>query len=256
MAFLDPIFDPIFGPILNYSPLLGIVVIALFITIIVIAAYWKFTDQKVMKALKAEQKEFQARMKELREHPEQMMKVQKEAMSKNMEYFKHSMKPTLITMIPILLIFGWMSGAIAYEPIFPDESFVVTADFAKGVSGNANLVLPVGMSFANSEASQEILDSQASWRLRAAEEGEYAITVSLGEGVSASKEVLISTDLEYSEPFDVFANSDIEKITIEYEKLRPLGSFDIFGWQPGWLAVYIFFSIIFSLGLRRLFGLH
>ena len=226
------------------------------ITIIVIAAYWKFTDQKVMKELKAEQKAFQARMKELREHPEQMMKVQKEAMAKNMEYFKHSLKPTLITMLPILLIFGWMSGAIAYEPIFPDESFVVSADFAKGISGDATLILPVGMSFANSEAAVEIVDSEASWRLRAAEEGEYAITVSLTEGVSESKDILISTDLEYAEPFDVFANSDIEKITIEYEKLRPFGSFSIFSWQPGWLAVYILFSIVFSLSLRKLFGLH
>ena len=267
MALLDPIFDPIFSPLLNWSPLVGIVVIALIITIIVTGAYWKFTDQAKMKILKQEQKDFQKRMKELREHPEQMMKVQKEAMSKNMEYMKHSMKPTLITMLPILLIFGWMSGAIAFEPIYPGESFVVSAQFAEGISGTTVLDLiesgdigSEGLAFANSEASQEIdSEGMATWRLRAAAEGLYDFDVVLDAGeaeIRESKDVLITTDLDYSEQIAVFSNSDIEQISIGYEKLRPLGSFAIFGWQPGWLAIYIVLSLIFSLSLRRIFDLH
>ena len=54
MALLDPLFDPLFGPFLNWSPAFGIIVIAL--------AYKYLTDQDKMKHLKGRQKEFQTEM--------------------------------------------------------------------------------------------------------------------------------------------------------------------------------------------------
>ena len=75
MAFLDPVLSPVLQPLLNMSPFWGVVILSLAITLIITLIYKFFTNQQEMKRLKEEQKEYQKRMKALKDDPEQMMKV-------------------------------------------------------------------------------------------------------------------------------------------------------------------------------------
>ena len=247
MAFLDPVLNPVLQPLLNWSPLWGVCILALIISIIVVIIYKLVTDQNEMKRLKDKQKDFQKKIKELRDKPAEAMKMQKEAMKVNMEFMKHSFKPTLITMLPIILIFGWMNAHLAYEPIYPGETFSVTASFLEGIIGEAELIVDEHTELI-SEAKLEI-NEDTSWRLKSSE-GSHILTVKKGD-VEQSKKVLITKELIYEEPISTFDHSDIESIKINYKKLRPLGQFEIFGWQPGWLGLYIIFSIVFSMALRK-----
>jgi len=253
MAFLDPVFDPIFLWLLNLSPFWGLFVLALFISIIVTLVYKFFTNQTEMKRLKDQQKEFQQKMKDLRSNPEEMMKVQKEAMKTNMEYMKHSFKPMLITMIPVLLIFGWMAGHLSYEPIYPGETYSITAYFKEGVTGNATLMADEKTTLID-PAEQTIINKQVTWNLKG-EEGKHTLSVRLGT-TEQNKTVLIAKDLTAEEALSMYAHSDIEKIQINYKALKPLGNLSLFGWHPGWVAIYIVLSMIFSLGLRKIFKLY
>ncbi len=253
MSFLDPVLNPVLLPLLNWNPALLIVLVSLVISLIITVVYKFATNQTEMKRLKEKQKEFQKQMKELRSNPEEMMKVQKEAMKSNMDYMKHSLKSTLITMLPIILIFSWMAGHLSFEPIYPGETYSVTATFAKGVTGDTELVPDLGTELS-SDAKQEIMNGEVTWRMKSTE-GEHNITVKSGE-ISQQKKVLITKELEYEPQFSTFKNSDIEKITINYNKLKPLGGLSIFGWLPGWLAIYFISSIVFSLGLRKLFKVY
>ncbi|MBT3298605.1 TMCO1/EMC3 family protein [archaeon] len=255
MAFLDPILDPVLKPLLNMSPFFGILVIALFISVIMSLTYKWLTDQEKMKALKDKQKEFQNKTKELKDQPEKLISLQKEAMKTNMDYMKQSFKPTLVTMIPILLIFAWMSGNLAYEPIYPGESFSITANFAEGIVGDAELIVDNETILGEATAAmQEIDDGQVMWMMES-EDGEHILEVKLGEE-SQLKKVLITTELEYEDSIELFTHSDIESIQINYNKLKPLGTTSILGWQPGWLGIYILFSLVFSLSIRKLMGLY
>lgn len=248
MSFLDPVLNPVLGPLLTKSPLLLILLVSLLISVIITVAYKFLTNQEEMKRLKEQQKEFQKQMKELRQHPEEMMKVQKEAMKSNMDYMKHSLKATLITMLPIILIFSWMSGHLSFEPIYPGETYSVTAIFAKGVTGDAELIPDQGTELS-SDAKQTINGGEVTWRMKSMD-GSHALTVKTGE-TSQQKKVLITKELAYEDQISMFKGSDIEKITINYNKLKPLGDLSLFGWQPGWLAIYFISSIAFSLGLRK-----
>ena len=253
MAFLDPILNPILQPLLNMSPFWAVFVLAFVITLIITLAYKVFTDQDEMKRLKEKQKDFQKRMKGLRDRPDEMMKVQKEAMKTNMEYMKHSFKVTLITFIPIILIFGWMNAHLAFEPVFPGERFSVTANFIDGVTGDVTLIGDDGVELL-SDASQPVATGGVTWNLRGSE-GIHFLSVAT-QNDEQSKKVLITRELQYEEPASFFENSAISSIGINYKKLRPLGSFSIFGWEPGWLGWYIIFSIVFSIALRKLLKIH
>jgi|TARA_Y100000310_G_C20226656_1_gene598274 uncharacterized membrane protein (DUF106 family) len=105
---LENFFDWLFGPLLRLGDGWAVILISLLLTLMINLFYKAFTDQETMKTLKAELKHLQKEMKTLRDQPEKFMKIQKEAMAKNMVYMKHSMKPTLITFIPLIIIFGWL----------------------------------------------------------------------------------------------------------------------------------------------------
>ncbi len=248
MAFLDPVLNPILQPLINFSPFWAIVILSFLVSAIITVVYKFATNQSEMKRLKEEQKEYQKRMKALRDNPSEMMKVQKEAMSKNMQYMKHSFKATLITILPILLIFGWMSANLAFEPIYPGETYSITANFAEGFEGQTAEVVVDSQTQLLGESTQSI-NGAATWDLKS-ESGNHVVKVKLGEQ-EQSKKVLITKDLDYEEPLTAYEHSDIESISINYNKLRPLGEVSLFGWQPGWLGLYIIFSIIFSMILRK-----
>ena len=258
MAFyeiLNPVFNPWLQPIINISPFLALVILAVIISLLITLVYKFFTNQEKMKSMKEQQKEFQKRMKELRSNPEEMMKVQKEAMKTNMEYMKSSFKPTLITMIPILIIFGWMAAHLSFEPLLPGMTYEVTADFMEGLPGPAELIVGEDVTLV-SEATQDIVDHQATWKFKSKEKGEHLLTVKT-DTTEQTKKILITTTQEYIEPLETYENSEITQINVVHNKLKPLKTIGIpwvSGW--GWLGWYIILSLIFSMSLRKVLKIY
>ena len=249
MAWHD-FLTPVLEPLLSLGPFWAILILSFLISLIITLVYKWVTDQKLMKSLKDEQKDYQKRIKALKDNPKEMMALQKEAMKKNMEYMKHSFKPTLITMLPIILIFGWMSAHLAFEPIYPGETYSVTTMFDKGTTGIVELMVDKN-SELSSTAKQEISNQEVTWKLKTKTEGNHILEFKYNNQ-SFTKKVLITKNLNYEEPVTILQNGDLKQIKVNQNKLRPLGpGISLFGWQPGWLGLYIFFSLIFSMGLRK-----
>lgn len=117
MSF-NSMFDAWLGPLVVWSPLGSMILITLILALIITIVYKYTTNQKLMKELKDEMKAFQAKIKENRENPQKMMSLQKEMMEKNMSYMKHSMRPTLITFIPLIIFYGWLKSAYGDQTLF------------------------------------------------------------------------------------------------------------------------------------------
>ena len=105
---LDSFFNAIFFFKDLLHPALAVAVIAIILTAIVTLIYKLLTNQEEMRQMKEELKTLQKEIREQRKNPEKMMELQKLAMEKNMAYMKHSMWPTFITLIPLLMVFGWI----------------------------------------------------------------------------------------------------------------------------------------------------
>jgi len=249
MAWFD-FLNPVFNPLLQLGPFWALFILSLIISAVITLVYKLLTDQKRMKELKDEQKELQTKMKSLKDNPQEMIKVQKDAMKKNFEYMKSSFKPTLVTMIPIIIIFGWMTAHLSYEPIYPGETYSITAGFEKGTIGNVTLI-PDNTTQLLSPSNQEI-NTEVNWKLKSSNEGIHILDVKLNNQ-SFSKKVLITKNLtSYEDPITLIQHSEIKQIKVNYIKLKPLGpTFNLFGWYPGWLAIYIVLSLVFSIGLRK-----
>lgn len=254
MAF-ESILDPIFSPLLGISSWLAILIISTIITVLTTIAYKYLSDQKRIKELKAEMKKSQKKAKELsKTDPQKAMKLQQEMMGKNMELMKHSFKPTLYTLIPIILIFGWLNAHMAYEPLSPGEPFTVTVAFAKESAGAVTISsIPTLQIAKNESATKNITDGKVSWTLRG-DAGVYDVLLTHANGVAVSKEVSITGETgRYSNPLMPTRETPFKTIIIGNEKIRPLKGFPLVG-NWGWLGIYILFSLAVSLSLRKAMG--
>jgi uncharacterized membrane protein (DUF106 family) len=89
------------------------VLVSLFISLI----NFFVLDKEKVRHGKKRQKELNKELKSHKDNPEKMMAIQKEMMSHTMDTLKHSFKPMLITLIPILVVFSWIKGAYAETSI-------------------------------------------------------------------------------------------------------------------------------------------
>jgi uncharacterized membrane protein (DUF106 family) len=189
-------------------------------------------------------------MKEFKSDPKKVMEIQKRAMQTNMKYMMHSMKPTLITFLPIIIIFGWMHANLAYAPIMPGQEFTTTLVLNENVIGDVVLVASPELEFL-SDVKQEIKDNKAEWNLKGGG-GDYILEYQV-DGRAYTKELLITNKQAYKKPEKVIKDDKIREIKINHEKTVPLS---VFGWNIGWLGTYIIFSLIFSISLRKFLKLH
>ncbi|MBS3105629.1 DUF106 domain-containing protein [Candidatus Woesearchaeota archaeon] len=243
MAYYD-FLNIIFAPLLKL-PVLWVVIILSFIVSVIIIVITKYTtDQTLMKKLKDDIKDYQKQIKELKGNPAKAMEVQKKAMELNMKYMMHSLKPTIITFIPIILIFGWMSSTFAYESIKPNQEFSISAFFDKNADGNAEIIITEGIEITN-EKNKKIENGKATWTLKG-EEGEHILEFAYNNE-KQQKSILITNAEKYIEPIKKTSGA-IKSIQIDYNSRKIL---NLFGWKLGWLGTYIIFSIIFTMTLRK-----
>ncbi|MBW2996089.1 DUF106 domain-containing protein [Candidatus Woesearchaeota archaeon] len=256
----ETVLNPIMAPLLGIPTFWSILIISLVVAVIITLVYKWMTDQHLMKTLKEDIKKFQKQMKELKDNPKEFMAVQKRAMETNMKYMMHSMKPTLITFIPIILIFGWLNANLAYDPLLPGQEFTTSAIFEQGTEGEISLIAPEGIELVSNSTqkiecniekgwirSKEVCQSQ--WTLKGPS-GNYLLEYEF-EDQKEDKEILITEERAYEKPVKIVKEGKLQQIKINNEKMKPIPGLPI-----GWLGTYIIFSIIFSMVLRKAMKLH
>lgn len=230
-------------------PLLVIIIgVSLLITLVSTLAYKYFTNQAEMKSLKDDIKKHQDEMKGHKDNPKKVMEIQKKAMEKNFRYMGQSMKPMLITFLPIILVFAWLNQVVAYEPLMPGQDFTITAGFDK-YTGNATLTSIEGLTINN--PTQDVINGTASWTANG-KTGEYLLSMNVGGRAVDAGKVTVTDQKKYAPVLQKINDNSLKTIVLPNKPTKPFGwGFSIFGYRPGWLMTYIIFSIIFSMGLRK-----
>ncbi|MEM4336745.1 MAG: EMC3/TMCO1 family protein [Candidatus Woesearchaeota archaeon] len=229
--------------LLVLSPLVLILGVSFIITLISVLAYKFLTNQQRMKEIKDGMKKYQADMKKHRNNPKKLAEIQAKAMQDNIEYMKHSFKPMIFTLLPIIIIFGWLNSHLAYSPIKPGEEFSVSVSPA--IDFNFSVVPQIEI------IDKEIINDTAIIKMRGGE-GEYIMYFETPSGIQ-SAELIISEKQRYSNPKVFFKKGDIRSVLISNKKMKPFGEkFNIFGYQPGWFAVYFVTTLLFSSVLRKI----
>lgn len=245
---LNKALDTLLSPLLSLPPLVSILLLSLILSFLIIIVYKLATNQEEMKNIKQEMKDLQKQLKQSRKDISKAQKIQKQLMSLNAKYMRHSFKSMIYTFLPLILIFSWMSHHYTYENIYPNQNFqmIITAkanDLAKDVKVTSTPELEV--------LNKTVSENKVLLTLKAQNIGNYDLIIDLN-GNKKTKPILISNKQEYETPVQRFKDSDIESVMIAQERLHPFGGFNLLGWHPGWLGIYIISSILFNSLLRKL----
>ena len=95
-------------PIIIQHPKPAILIIYLLVTIFITIISYYVTDRNLMKEIKEKQKRLKEEMKIHKDNPQKMMEINKQMMEDFPKQMKQSMKISVITIIPLLLLFNWL----------------------------------------------------------------------------------------------------------------------------------------------------
>ncbi len=127
-GLMDLVFGPFFRLTSNMQQnnMIGVLVVSLFVSFIITVATAKLVDQELMKKYKKKIKKYQEEMSKLQKtgDTKKLKKVQGKMMGMQGEMMKLSFKPMIYTMLPIVVIFGWIPH------IVPKDIVVVVLPFS------------------------------------------------------------------------------------------------------------------------------
>jgi len=95
------------------NPRWSIIVFAFIVTLFITIVTYFMTDRERMKELKQKQKDLRKEMKKHRDNPQKMMELNQKLLEDMPEQLKHSFKPMIITIVPLLIFFGWLRSTYA-----------------------------------------------------------------------------------------------------------------------------------------------
>lgn len=236
----------IFDFFLNMDYLWIIIIISFLISLLSTLVYKWVTDQNKLKRIKKEVKELQADMKKHKNDQKKMMKIQQEMLSKNGEMMKQSFKPMLFTIIPLFIVFGWMSATLAYQPLLPNQPFTVTATLASTYTGNLSQInlsaAPANLNITTDSAFVP-KNKEVRWIVEGNQEGKYTLLIE-GQAFKQTKEILITTQKKYDAPTATFKDSPLQKVIVGNKEVQT-----VFGLS--WFWAYLIASLIFSLIIKK-----
>ncbi len=98
-------------------PKSSIIILSFIVTLFITIVNYFMTDKKRMKEIKEKQKSLRLEMKKYRDNPGKMMEINKQMMEDLPEQLKHSFKPMLVTIIPLIIMFKWLRASFAVTAI-------------------------------------------------------------------------------------------------------------------------------------------
>ena len=247
MTFVDPLFDFIFRPFLSLPIFWAILGVSLVLALLVVLVYKYTTNQEHLRELQTQLKQHQ---KELRENkdPSRLAELQKKTTDTSLQQLRMTMKPTLITMLPLLLIFGWFSSHFAYAPLLPNQEFNLSIEQYVNNTNEVTITAPSALEVSTKKSGATPETSRFELR---GPEGDYSLQIHAGNK-TYEKRVLITTQNSYSPPTAIIHDGTVEKMyTSQQEQIV----MNLFGWKIGWIGSYIIFSLIFNTLLRKMFKL-
>lgn len=98
-------------------PRSSIIILSLIATLFITIVNFFMVDKTRMKEIKEKQKRLREEMKKFKDNPEKVLEINKQMMEDMPEQLRHSFKPMLVTLVPLLILFTWLRSTYAATTI-------------------------------------------------------------------------------------------------------------------------------------------
>jgi len=119
--------------IFGLSPFWFIVLLSIILSLTTTLVYKYATDQSLMKQIREDMKKYQEQMKQHKDDPHKIAEIQSQIMPLNSKLMMQSMKPTLITTIPFLIVFAILGKLLTGVAVIPLPFHFPLSNLATGL---------------------------------------------------------------------------------------------------------------------------
>src|SRR5262245_11750703 len=167
----------LFEPFKRVDPFWALLGISLVTTLAFLEVFRRTTDSVKLKEAK---NSMQARLLEVslfKDSPSTVLAALAGMLSCNMRYLKHSLKPTVIVLAPLLVLMIHLDAWFGHAPLRPGQAAFVRVrvlDSAPQTLDDVSMEVPAGLTI-ETPALRIPQDQEVSWAVRASSAGRYPL---------------------------------------------------------------------------------
>jgi hypothetical protein len=268
MTLLNRLLNPVFDLVLRLLQPFGIIASLAFLSlataIAILLVVRVASDQPALAAIK---RQIHADLFEIRlfhDDLRAMLRAEAAIVRHNAMYLRLSLVPLLWVLVPAALAAAQLQAYYGYAGVEIGQPVLVTAEFKSGTQLSAALDAPPGLRVETGPIAFPAL-KQVVWRMVGKTAGdyelrirvandEYAKTIHVSGGLARRSPARLAPrvidEVAYPSEAPLPDGAPISMIRVEY----PERGIQVFGRPFHWMVVYVIFSIVFALFLRRPLG--
>ena len=248
----------LFGPFKRVDPFWALLAVSLVTTFIFLEVFRRTTNSIKLQEVK---NAMQARLLEVRlfkDSPSVVLAALAGMLVCNLRYLKHSLKPTLLMLPPLVVLMIHLDAWFGHAPLRPGQAALVRVKILES-NGQAfnDITLEATAGLAIETPSLRVpQEKEISWVVRASQAGQYLLNVS-GAGSRAQKTIIVA-DAEWERAAPRSATAGfwnqwvhpgeaslpqgglVEWVEVNY----PDRSVGLFGWEAHWLVLFFVLTCI------------
>lgn len=260
--------DWLFEPFKRVDPFWALLAVSLLTTFVFLKVFRRTTNSTKLQEAK---NKMQARLLEVRlfkDSPYIVLAALAGMLGCNLRYLKHSLKPTLLLLPPLVVLMIHLDAWFGHAPLRPGQAALVRVKFLESARQDFNDVsLEAAAGLAIETPSLRVpQEEEISWVVRASQTGQYLLNVK-GTGSVAQKTVVVAErGWERVAPRVVTAGfwnqwahpgeaslpqgGPVEWLEVNY----PVRSLGLFGWEVHWLLLFFVLTCVFGFVGSKLLG--
>jgi hypothetical protein len=250
--------DWLFGPFKRIDPFWALLAVSLVTTFIFLEVFRCTTNSTKLQEAK---NNMQARLLEVRlfkDSPSIVLAALAGMLTCNLRYLKHSLKPTLLMLPPLVVLMIHLDAWFGHAPLRPGQAALVTVKILESSRQAFNdISLEAAAGLAIETPSLRVpQEKEISWVVRARQTGQYSLNVK-GAGSAAQKTIVVAErGWERVAPRLVTAGfwnqwahpgeaslpkgGSVEWVEVNY----PDRSLGLFGWEAHWLVLFFLLTCV------------
>jgi uncharacterized membrane protein (DUF106 family) len=267
-AVLRPFFDLLLAPFRALPAIVSLAVVSLLASVLMLVIFKRTSNQERLAAVK---RRIHAGLFEIRLFSDDLraiFRAQGEILRANVTYVRLSLAPMIFILPPFVLVMAQLQYHYGYEGLRPGRPALITADLdgdlATGSRPAATLEAPDGVRI-ETETAWLPSAKQVAWRIVAEREGEYQLSLRLGNAPAVTKSLSAGRLPVRRSPIRVgggFVDQLLHPaespmpVTSPFRAIRvtyPDAEVSVFGFGMHWMIPFFVLSIVFAFALRGVF---
>lgn len=264
-GLLVQLFDVVFWPFRSADPIWALIVVSALTGVSMLWMFGRVSDQRAIRDVRERIRGNILGVRLYRHDVGVVARLQIAILRDIVTYVRYAILPTLVLLVPVVLILAQLNLRFESSPLPPDHPAVVKVTLEDGSSFESSITLdaPAGI-VVETPAVHVPSRREVAWRIRGTSPGSYALVIgvdgkalekalTVGEdwgAISGLRARSLVTGLLYPGELLLPPDDGIASIEVSYPALQ----LSVFDWPVHWLVVFLVVALATGFACKGMMG--